>query len=411
MNHAAPLPRSADGNRSAFTFRRFNDMFRYTPLAVLSVALIAALAAGCGRSPEKSAASDGRAAIPVDTLTVDQSEWPLTLDAVGTVRAKTSAVIAGKVMGYVREVRVQAGDSVGAGDLLVLLDAQDLEAARRTAQAGLAEARDAMHEVENAIRSAEANLELARATHQRMSGLYDKGSISKQEFDEVATRLKMAQANHEMALSRRSQLQSRIRQAEEGVRSAEIMAGYAEIRAPFAGVVIEKTVQPGNLAAPGAPLLTLERRGDYRLEVQVDESRLAVVKLGSAVNVRLDALDRQLAARVSDVVPAVDSAARSFLVKIDLPAAPDLRSGMFGRAEFAIGTRTVLAVPEVAVQTRGQLQWVYVADGGVARQRMITAGASANGWREILSGLTAGETIIHPVTAGLADGVKVEVRS
>jgi RND family efflux transporter MFP subunit len=379
---------------------------------ILPVILLAVLLAGCGGAPEKSAAPASQAPpVTVETQVVQPSEWLATLEAMGTVRAKTSAMIASKVMGYVREVRVQAGDTVAAGDLLVLLDARDLDAAHRTALAGLAEARDAMSEVENAIRAAEANLELARATHQRMSGLYEKSSVSRQEFDEVVNRLRMAEANHEMALSKRNQLQSKIRQAEEGVRSAEIMLGYAEIRAPFAGVVIEKAVQPGNLAAPGAPLLILERRGEYRLEVPVEESRLAVVKPGAAVTVQLDALDRRIAARVTDVVPTVDPAARTFLVKIDLPAAPDLRSGLFGRAVFAVGSRTVLTVPADAIVSRGQLQWVFVSDDGTARLRMITAGDEADGRREILSGLTAGETIIYPVAAGLADGAKVEVRS
>ena len=245
---------------AAFNSGRFNPMFRN----ILPVALLVVLLAGCGGAPEKAAVPAPGTPVAVGTLVVQPIEWPATLEAVGTVHARTSATIASKVMGHVREVRVQAGDAVGAGDLLVLLDARDQEAALRTAQAGLAEARDAMNEVENAIRAAEANLELARATHRRMSDLFEKSSISRQEFDEVVTRLKMAEANHEMALSKRSQLQARIRQAEEGVRSAELMAGYAEIRAPFAGVVIDKTVQPGNLAAPGVPLLTLERRGDYR---------------------------------------------------------------------------------------------------------------------------------------------------
>lgn len=244
-----------------------------------------------------------------------------------------------------------------------------------------------------------------------MSDLFEKSSISRQEFDEVVTRLKMAEANHEMALSKRSQLQARIRQAEEGVRSAEIMAGYAEIRAPFAGMVIDKTVQPGNLAAPGVPLLTLERRGEYRLEASVDESLLASIRPGTPVAVTLDALNRRIDARVTDVVPTIDPAARAFLVKIDLPAAPDLRSGLFGRAAFAVGSRRVLAVPADAIRTRGQLQWVFVADQGTARLRMVTTGAERDGRREVLSGLAAGESIIYPVTADLSDGAKVEVRS
>jgi len=76
-----------------------------------------------------------------------------------------------------------------------------------------------------------------------------------------------------------------------------------------------------------------------------------------------------------------------------------------------VGSRNVLAVPADAIRTRGQLQWVFVADQGTARLRMVTTGAERDGRREILSGLAAGESIIYPVTADLSDGAKVEVRS
>ncbi len=115
------------------------------------------------------------------------------------------------------------------------------------------------------------------------------------------------------------------------------MRDYTRIAAPFAGVVTARSVEPGNLAAPGAPLLTIEREGAYRLEASVDESRLPFVKAGQAVDVALEALDRRLTARVSEIVPAVDAASRAYIVKIDLPALPNLRSGMFGRAWFPDG--------------------------------------------------------------------------
>ncbi|MCS7316488.1 MAG: efflux RND transporter periplasmic adaptor subunit, partial [Bryobacteraceae bacterium] len=91
------------------------------------------------------------------------------------------------------------------------------------------------------------------------------------------------------------------------------------------GLVVEKNVEPGNLAAPGAPLLVVEQEGAYRFEAAVEESRLGTVRAGQSVRVKLDALGRELVGRVAEIVPAVDAAARSFTVKIDLPAAGGLR--------------------------------------------------------------------------------------
>jgi len=313
-------------------------------------------------------------------------------------------------MAYVRRVAVQVGDRVKEGQELVTLDAQDLDANVRRAEAAEGEVRSAVPEADNGIALAKANLDLARSTFQRMEELASKKSISNQEFDESSAKLKSSQAAYDMARAKRTQLDSKLAQVEQEIRAATITRDYTRIAAPFAGVVTVKNVEPGNLAAPGAPLLTIEREGDYRLEASVDESKLPFVKAGQTVEVALEALDRSLTARVSEIVPAVDAASRAYTVKIDLPALPNVRSGMFGRAWFPMSSLKVVAVPSAAVAERGQLQFVFVIDGGVARNRLITTGKRGTDALEVLSGLSEGEKIASPIPPALADGVRVEIR-
>jgi RND family efflux transporter MFP subunit len=187
------------------------------------------------------------------------------------------------------------------------------------------------------------------------------------------------------------------------------MRDYAKLAAPFNGVVITRTVEPGNLATPGAPLLTIEQDGLYRLEASVDESKLASVRVGQAVEAVLEA-DRKLKARVSEIVPSVDAASRTYIVKLDLPATPNLRTGMFGRAIFPLGVQKVVAVPLAALTERGQLQSVFVVEDGVAHTRLVSTGRRTGNAVEVLSGLTAGERVVLPVPVGLQDGARVEVR-
>jgi RND family efflux transporter MFP subunit len=196
---------------------------------------------------------------------------------------------------------------------------------------------------------------------------------------------------------------------EQEVRGAGIMRDYAKLAAPFSGVVITRTVEPGNLATPGAPLLTIEQDGLYRLEASVDESKLANVRVGQAVEAVLET-DRKLSARVSEIVPSVDAASRSYIVKLDLPATPQLRTGMFGRAIFPLGMQKVVAVPLAALMERGQLQSVFVVEDGVAHTRLVTTGRRTGNAVEVLSGLTAGEKVVLPAPVGLQDGARVEVR-
>ena len=364
--------------------------------------------AGCSESPRKVEAN--AELVPVRIVTVTAEPWPEEYEAMGTVRARMAAVLSCKVMGYVREVHVNIGDRVSAGQLLVVLDAADLEAGYRRADAGREEARSAIPEAENGVTAAKANRELAQATFKRMSELFASKSISNQEYDEAAARLKAAEAACAMAESKRSQLTSKIVQADQERRAAEIQRGYAQLRAPFAGVVAAKSAEPGNLATPGAPLLTIEREGAYRLEVPIEESHLALIRRGSKVTVTLDALRRSFEATTNVVEPLVNAASRAYLVKIDLPAMPQLGSGIFGRARFVVGTQPVLTVPSSAVIERGQLQSVYAVENAAARLRIVTIGRKTTERAEVLSGLSAGEQVVSPIPLGLADGAKVEFR-
>jgi RND family efflux transporter MFP subunit len=377
----------------------------FVPVLMLTVILN-----GCGGKESYTKAASNGPAVSVQTIVVGGQEWPEAYEATGTVRARTAVVMSSKVMAYVRQVTVQVGDRVREGQEMVTLEAQDLDANVRRAEAAEAEVRSAIPEAENGIAGAKASLDLAQSTFKRMDELASKKSISNQEFDEASARLKSVRAAYDMARAKRTQLDSKLAQVEQEIRAAKIMRDYTRIAAPVSGIVTAKSVEPGNLAVPGAPLLTIEREGVYRLEASVDESKLPFVKPGQTVEVTLEALDRRLMARVSEIVPAVDAASRAYTVKIDLPALANVRSGMFARAWFPMSARKVITVPAAAVVERGQLQSVFVIDNGVARNRLITTGRRRPNAHEVLSGLADGEKVISPIPSGLADGVRVEAR-
>ncbi len=379
--------------------------------AIVSVIVFsAAVLTSCGTDEPRRVAASNTTPLTVQTATVAPQDWPEVYEATGTVRARTAATISSKMMGYVQQVNAQVGNRVREGQLLITLDSRDLDAGVRRAEAARSEVQSAIPEAENGVAAAKANLDLAQTTFKRMEDLASKKSISSQEFDEAVARVKSAQANYEMARARRTQLDSKMAQVEQEIRAATITRDYAKISAPFAGIVTAKSVEPGNLASPGAPLLTIEQEGAYRVEVSVEESRIASVRIGQPVQVGLEALDRKLDARVSEIVPAVDASSRAYTVKIDLPAMAQLRSGMFGRASFALGSRKVIAVPAAALRERGQIASIFVAEEGTARTRLVTIGRRSADSAEILSGLNAGETIVLSNPAGLTDGARLEVR-
>jgi RND family efflux transporter MFP subunit len=369
---------------------------RYLVVLALTLATVAGLSACSSKKPETAAAPE--TVRDVQTLTVSQTTVPDVIESVGTVYSAESAQIAAQMMGNVVAMNVREGDRVRRGQLLVLIDGAQPRAGLERAQAGV---NAANHE----IVAAEADLGLAEATMKRYQTLFDKKSVSPQEMDEVKARYQAANARREMARSGQAQAGAALTQARTAL-------SYTRILAPFDGVVTERKVDPGALAAPGMPLLTIEGSGRLRLEATVDESGVRYIKLGETVPVVFDALgDEAFSGKVVMVAPAADPASRSFLVKVELPANPTLRSGLFGRARFPRGQRSSLLVPRDSIISRGQLQAVYVIGAdGTASIRYITLGSANGNQVEVLSGISAGDRVI--VAPGERDlgGKRIEVK-
>ncbi|MCC6291390.1 MAG: efflux RND transporter periplasmic adaptor subunit [Bryobacterales bacterium] len=378
--------------------------------AGLVAGLALALAACGGKEPAPRQGKSLGPAVRVHTVAAARMDWSDDVEVTGTVRARQTGVVASRLMAYVREVGVRVGDTVRAGQVVVRLEARELDNAVRQAEAMDAEAHNAQAEVTQAVAAAHAQLDLAKATHQRMSDLFQRRSVTRQELDEATARLRMADAQVQGAIAKRNQVEARRKQAAEAVAAARIQRGYLEVSAPFAGRVIERNVEPGNLATPGQPLLHIEQAGVYRLETPVEESLLGAVRLGDRVPVWLEATGAEAQGRVVEIVPAVDAASRSFTVKLEVPGGAALRTGMSGKARFPRGKRQVLAVPTAAVRTEGSLRYVMTVPAGEARLRLVTLGAARDGAVEVLSGLSEGEMVVSSLPPSLADEDRVEVR-
>jgi membrane fusion protein, multidrug efflux system len=213
-----------------------------------------------------------------------------------------------------------------------------------------------------------------------------------------------------MALAKREQTGARISQAKQALGAAEVMRGYSELKAPFAGIITQKSVDPGNLATPGAPLLVIEQTGSFQFEASLEESMLPRVRTGQLVEINLESLDRALTGRISEILPSVDPGSRTFLVKVAILSGPQIRSGLFGRLTVALGGRDAISLPADSVEERGQVQSVMLVSDGVAHRRLVTTGQRSGGRVEVLSGLSDRERVVYPRVPDLDDGARVEVR-
>lgn len=359
--------------------------------------LLLALATLAGCSSERKTASAAPETVSnVSVLSVQPANVPDLVEAMGTLRAAQTSQLAGQMMANIVEIRVHEGDRIQRGQVLAVLDeAQPRAALDRATAADLAS--------QQGITAADSDLALAEATFNRYQTLYEKKSVSPQEFDEVKARYQAAAARRDMARAGQTQ-------AKAAVQQARTALGYTRILAPFDGLVTEKKADVGTLVSPGMQIFTVEDLYRYRLEATVNETDLRYVRMGEQIPVIIDAVgDRELKGRVVEIVPAADAASRSFLVKIEVPPDPALRSGLFGRAQFTRGERSSLLIPRTAVVERGQLQGIYVLDQNrIASLRYITLGKPTGGRVEVLAGLQAGERLIADPGDREFSGKKIE---
>lgn len=335
---------------------------------VLAGVAAALLLAGCGRH-SKSTVSD--AALPAAVVRVQPiaaEPRVLTEELVGTVRAKTRATLEAKVAGRIAELPVVLGQSLKAGDLVARLDVGEIQAK---------------------LDQARAVWEQARRDRERFAALLRQQAVTQAEFDGVEARFRVAEA---------------------GVKEAETMLGYAEVRAPFDGVVTRKLADAGDLASPGRPLVELEDPTTLQFEADVPEALIASIQPGAKLRVQVSAVGAALEGVVTEIAPAADPNSRTFRVKLDLPRAPGLRAGLFGRLAVPLGESRAAVVPVGALVQRGQMDMVFVVADGRAHMRLVKTGKRFGQEIELISGVTPGETVVVEGAATLFDGQPVEVR-
>ncbi len=334
----------------------------------------------------------------VALVTAQRTAIPDYIEATGTVRAAQSAQLAGQVMGTITRVNVHEGDAVRRGQVLITIDEAQPHAAYQSATAGLRASREA-------ITAADADYALAASTMQRYQMLYDKKSVSPHEYDEVKAKLALATARRDAAHANSAQ-------AEAVVAEAGATVSFTKIRAPFDGLVVAKLADAGAMASPGVPLLVIEDPSRFRLEAEVDEGQMGVVRLGENVPVVLDSLGAPpITGKVVQIVPAADPASRTFAVKIDLPSNPKIRSGLFGRARFPQGERQLILLPQTALLHRGQLDAIYVVGKNeIAALRYVSLGKSSGNEVEVLSGLDNGERVVAQPADRELSGKRIEAQ-
>ena len=350
----------------------------------LLAALVAIGLAGCGgEEGQQQTAAGAETTVQGNWITVDAGKVDDTALFPGTVIASDRSPIASRMMGYIREINVREGEPVDKDQVLLTIDQSDVTSQIRQAEAALAKARSGL-----------AN---ARSNYERFKRLYEQNAVPKQQFEQMRTAYEVAQGDFNAAQAALEQARSQV--------------GYAQIRAPFAGTIVQRMADPGQLATPGQPLLMLMGSGDREIQVEVDDQAFAKLEEGDRIEVGYRTTDGTAASFESEVlrlVGAADPITRTHTVKLNVPADVPLSPGNYVTVNVVLDQKPAVTIPASALHDRAGMQGVFVLDAeDRARFRLVRIGQQRGDEVVILAGLRDGDRVVVSAADHLSNGVKV----
>jgi RND family efflux transporter MFP subunit len=321
---------------------------------------------GCNQANDEGQVAEKLPELQVAVEALDESLAPARFELAATLQAAEQATVAARASGQIVRLPVEVGDKVSKGELLVKLSAAEIEAR---------------------VARAETLLAQARRDLQRESGLLEIEASTRETVRRLREQVKVNEAAY---------------------REARAMLDYTSVKAPFSGTVTAKLVEVGDLAAPGTPLLQLEKSDTLEVVVPVPESAARRLAIGQRLPVNVPTAGLELAAQISEIAPTVEPTSRSVRVKLALPASPTLRGGQFARVSFPDEQAMTISVPVASLRRNGQMEQVFVAEGGKARLRLVRSGrqlgAGDDTRVEVLAGLRAGDRVVLDPPMSLRDG-------
>ncbi|WP_321289584.1 efflux RND transporter periplasmic adaptor subunit [uncultured Sunxiuqinia sp.] len=355
------------------------NLVRTSPF-IIALAL-GILISSCGKNDKQEAVQPAKVAAQIAVAKV--KDYPVVHSFSGKLAAEKQSNLSTRMMGQVTRIYARPGQKVKQGDLLLQIRNQDILAKKAQVEANRVEA-------ETAFESAEKDLK-------RFEALYQSGSASDKEIEDMRSRYQMTKARLEAV----NQMEKEV---EESLR-------YASIRAPYSGIITGKFVQEGDMANPGMPLLSIENPSQWKVLARIPESDIGRLALNDSVKVHFNAADGlELNGVIAEINPSSANTGNQFEAKVLLADNNEqLYSGMYATVLYEHGTHPLIMVPKTALVQRGQLVGLYtVSQTGNALLRWVKTGKTHEDSIEILSGLTDGESYIQISNGKLFDGALVE---
>src|SRR6266446_1559581 len=395
---------------------------------VLTLLLVTGLGCSQGASKGKQGQGGGqrgggaRTNISVQTATVQRIAVQRQVDLSGTLISPDQARVSSEVGGIVRDVLVEIGQEVNAGQELVRLDEKELDLALQRAESALRQTEVQLgmdparpnqptnDENIAAIRTAAANRDDARAQMARAQELVSKGLLSKAELDTTDTRVKITEAAYQAAVENVQSLRASLQDRRASFDLAKKKLGDAVIRAPLAGSIYERLVQPGEFIRENTPVVTIVRMNPLKLRTAVQEKYANLIRPSQNVDFKVESYPKDMFhGRIAYISPAIEQGTRTFIAEIlvDNPASK-LKPGFFAQGQILVSRdEGVMAVPEQTISSLAGVASVFVIENGVVKQQTVQLGEREDKYFEVVSGLKGDEILAASNLNELVSGMRI----
>jgi HlyD family secretion protein len=410
---------------------RLSGLLACAGLAALSGSL---LMAGC--SSDKA---DKEPTVTVQVTTVEKTTIRHTVNTQAILFPRQQAAIVPKISAPVEKFLVKRGSPVHEGQLLAVLENRDLSAAAQDTGGALKQAESAYETTSAAslpeeIQKAQADeqqakqvLDAQEKVFQSRQQLFDQGALPRKELDQ--SRVDITQARNQYALAKRhvdyllakgkeqalKAAAGQLESAKGKYLGAQAQLSYSEIRSPIDGVVTDRPLYPGEMAAAGAALLTVMDISSVIAKAHIPQNDAAVLKIGDTGTMTVPGIEEPIAGKVTVVSPALDP--NSTTVEVWLEAKNPkhaLKPGTSVQISLtALTVKDALVVPASSIITApdGTTTVMLAGSDGLAHQTTVTLGIRNGDDVQILEGVTASDKVIATGAYGLPDKTKIKIEA
>jgi len=387
---------------------------RWAAFSLLVISLL--LLPSCGKVRAKS---DAAAAVTVGVTKVTRKTLQRQITLSSELVPFQEIDVYAKESGFVKNLYVDYGSQVHAGQLMAVLEIPELEAQLQVDQSSIKNAMDEVSRAEHQLKRYQAMYTALHLEYTRLNGVFESqpGLVAQQEVDNAQGKDLAAASEVDAAESSLQAAQSELLVDKSRLIHDQALFAYASITAPFSGVITQRYANQGALMQAGTssstqamPLVRLSQDDLFRLVIPVPESSVRYIRIGEPVEVRVPALNRSFPGKVARFSVDVQEDTRTMHTEVDVSNPGRLlMPGMYAETTLTLEAKdNVPAVPLEAVNHEGDQTTVYVVSpAGKVEDRVVAMGLETSTDAEVASGLTEGESVIVSDRSGLKPGEEV----